>query len=95
MSQIKLTVTDIQQLTANIKMFEFKSTDGERLPTWDAGSHIDFHVGDHMRRSYSLANAPGDTERYVTAILREADGGGGSKYMHDEVSVGDELVIEV
>ena len=53
MSQIKLTVTDIQQLTANIKMFEFKATDGERLPTWDAGSHIDFHVGDHMRRSYS------------------------------------------
>ncbi|MDC0196224.1 PDR/VanB family oxidoreductase [Gammaproteobacteria bacterium] len=93
MSQIKLKVTDIQQLTANIKMFEFQSTDGERLPTWDAGSHIDFQVGDHMRRSYSLANAPGDTERYVTAILREADGGGGSKYMHDEVSVGDELVI--
>jgi vanillate monooxygenase ferredoxin subunit len=93
MSQIKLKVTDIQELTANIKMFELKSADGGHLPSWEAGSHIDFQIDEHMRRSYSLANKPGDTERYVTAILREENGGGGSKYMHDKVSVGDELVI--
>ena len=93
MSQVKLKVTDIQQLTTNIKMFEFKSKDGGPLPEWDAGSHIDIQIGDHMRRSYSLANEPGDTARYVTAILRETDGGGGSKYMHDEVAIGDELII--
>ena len=93
MSQIKLRVTDIQKLTTHIKKFEFKLADGGQLPTWEAGSHIDFKIGDHMRRSYSLANNPGDTERYVTAILRETHGSGGSKYMHDEVSVGDELTI--
>ncbi len=93
MSQIKLKVTDIQELTANIKMFEFKSADSGHLPSWEAGSHIDFQIDEHMRRSYSLANRPGDTERYVTAILREENGGGGSKYMHDNVSVGDELII--
>ena len=93
MSQIKLKVSDIQQLTTNIKMFELKSANNELLPSWDAGSHIDLQIGDHMRRSYSLANKPGDTERYETAILREADGGGGSKYMHDEVSIGDEFII--
>ena len=42
-------------------------------------------------KSYSLANDPSETNRYVTAILREADGAGGSIHMHDEVSVGDEL----
>jgi len=93
LSQIKLKVSDIQQLTTNIKMFELKAVDGGKLPTWEAGSHIDFQIGDHMRRSYSLANKPGDTESYITAILRESDGGGGSKYMHDEVSIGDQLVI--
>jgi len=93
MSQIKLKVTDIQDLTANIKMFEFKSADSGHLPSWEAGSHIDFQIDEHLRRSYSLANKPGDTERYVTAILREENGGGGSKYMHDKVSVGDELII--
>ena len=47
MSQIKLKVTDIQQLTAQIKMFEFKSADGGQLPTWAAGSHVDFQIGDN------------------------------------------------
>ncbi len=93
MSQIKLKVTDIQDLTQNIKMFEFKSADGGHLPSWEAGSHIDFQIDEHMRRSYSLANKPGDTEHYVTAILREENGSGGSKFMHDKVSVGDELII--
>ena len=93
MSQIKLKVTDIQELTSNIKMFELKSADGGHLPSWEAGSHVDFQIDEHMRRSYSLANKPGDTERYVTAILREENGGGGSKHMHDKVSVGDELII--
>ena len=93
MSKVKLKVTDIQKLTTNIKMFELKSEDGSPLPHWDAGSHIDIQIGDHMRRSYSLANEPGDTNRYVTAILREADGSGGSKYMHDEISIGDHLTI--
>ena len=93
MSQIKLKVADIQELTPNIKMFELKSADGGHLPSWEAGSHIDFQIDEHLRRSYSLANKPGDTERYVTAILREENGGGGSKYMHDQVSIGDELII--
>ena len=44
-------------------------------------------------RSYSLANDPRETHRYVTAILREDEGGGGSKYMHENVSVGDELNV--
>ena len=93
MSQIKLKVTDIQRLTANIKMFELQAADGGSLPSWEAGSHNDFEIGEHMRRSYSLTNKPGDTKRYETAILREEEGEGGSKYMHDEVSIGDELFI--
>jgi ferredoxin-NADP reductase len=93
MSQIKLKVTDIKELTANIKMFDLISSDGGHLPSWEAGSHIDIQIDEGLCRSYSLANKPGDTKRYVTAILREKNGGGGSQYMHDKVSVGDELVI--
>ncbi|MBT7954268.1 MAG: oxidoreductase [Rhodospirillaceae bacterium] len=93
MSQIKLKVADIQQLTENIKSFELVSADSGHLPSWEAGSHIDIEIDGHMRRSYSLSNRPGDTERWVTAILREENGTGGSKFMHDNVSIGDELTI--
>jgi len=93
MSEIKLKVADIQQLTDNIKSFELVSADSGHLPSWEAGSHIDIEIDGHMRRSYSLSNKPGDTERWVTAILREENGTGGSKFMHDKVSVGDVLTI--
>ena len=93
MSLIKLEVTDIEQLTSNIKKFQFSALDGAPLPTWEAGAHIDFQINDQLRRSYSLANKPGDTNHYVTAILREETGGGGSKYMHDEIKVGDNMEI--
>ena len=93
MSEIKLKVADIQQLTDNIKSFELISADSGHLPSWEAGSHIDIEIDGHMRRSYSLANEPGNTDRWVTAILREENGSGGSKFMHDKVSVGDELTI--
>ncbi len=93
MSQIKLKVADIQQLTDTIKSFDLVSADGGHLPSWEAGSHIDIEIDGHMRRSYSLANQPGDTDHWVTAILREEGSTGGSKFMHDKVSVGDELTI--
>ena len=93
MSQIKLKVTDIEELTPNIKKFEFSALDGAPLPTWEAGAHVDFQINDQMRRSYSLANKPGDTGQYTTAILREENVGGGSKYMHDERKVGDNMEI--
>ena len=93
MQQLKLKVKALQQLTAGIKKFEFVSLDGRELPPFTAGAHIDFHLENGLVRSYSLANDPKETHRYVTAILREDDGGGGSKYMHENVSVGDELNI--
>jgi vanillate O-demethylase ferredoxin subunit len=62
------------------------------LPAFEAGSHIDIRTGNGLLRSYSLANDPTETNRYVTAILKEPEGGGGSKWMHEEVQVGD--VIE-
>ena len=93
MQQLKLKVQKLQQLTPEIKKFEFVSSDGKDLPPFTAGAHVDFHLENGLVRSYSLANDPKETHRYVTAILREDMGGGGSKYMHEHVSVGDELNI--
>jgi len=61
------------------------------LPQFDAGAHIEVILENGMRKSYSLANDPAEKGRYVTAVLREENGAGGSKWMHDNVSVGDEL----
>jgi ferredoxin-NADP reductase len=91
MPDLKLKVTAIKELTPNIKMFELANADGGELPPFQAGAHIDIRTGNGLIRSYSLANDPAERERYVTAVLREPEGGGGSKWMHDELKVGDVL----
>ena len=93
MKELKLRVNSIQQLTQRIKKFEFISIDGSDLPAFTAGAHIDFYLENGLVRSYSLANDPKEKSRYVTAILREEAGGGGSKYMHDQLSENDEVSV--
>ena len=89
MAELELKVTDIRDLTPEIKRFEFVSATGGELPPFEAGAHIDVHTGNDLWRSYSLANNPSETYRYVTGILRELDSGGGSRWMHEELAVGD------
>jgi vanillate O-demethylase ferredoxin subunit len=91
MAEIELEVTEVKDLTPNIKMFEFVAAGGGELPPFEAGAHIDVRMGNGLTRSYSLANDPRERNRYVTAILREGAGQGGSKWMHENVSVGDVL----
>jgi vanillate O-demethylase ferredoxin subunit len=93
MADIKVRVNKVSALTPDIKMFELVAAEGGELPLFEAGSHIDVQTGAGVRRSYSLANDPDETGRYITAILREANGGGGSKWMHDAVKEGDVLTV--
>ncbi|AOK08262.1 PDR/VanB family oxidoreductase [Burkholderia sp. AU28942] len=68
---------------------EFVSDDGSPLPRFDAGAHIDVHLPGGFVRQYSLCNHPDQCDRYQIAVLREADGRGGSRAIHDAVRQGD------
>src|SRR5699024_929255 len=48
-----------------------------------AGAHIDVHLPGGMVRQYSLCGRPGEASRYVIAVLRDDNGLGGSKCLHD------------
>lgn len=67
--------------------------DGERLPDWTPGSHIDLVLADGTTRQYSLLGDPRDAFRYEIAVLREPDGRGGSRYVHDVLRPGDAVGI--
>src|SRR5690606_27714230 len=51
------------------------------------GAHIDLQVGGYSRR-YSLCGRRGDSGRFEIAVLREAEGRGGSRFIHDELAPG-------
>lgn len=91
MSEIELKVTAIKDLTSKIKMFELVDPAGGELPPFEAGAHIDIKLGNGLIRSYSLANDPKERNRYVTAILKETESKGGSRWMHENVKVDDVL----
>ena len=90
---LKLRVARVEDLTAEIKLFELTAPDGAMLPEFEAGAHVDVVTGGGHRRSYSLANDPAERHRYVIGVLREKAGRGGSAWMHDNVKLGDTLTV--
>ncbi|AWV02437.1 oxidoreductase [Burkholderia sp. JP2-270] len=95
MSAATLTVRVARkwQEARDICGFEFVSDDGSPLPRFDAGAHIDVHLPGGLVRQYSLCNHPEHDDRYQIAVLRDAEGRGGSRAIHDEVRQGDTVRI--
>lgn len=68
------------------------ATDGNPLPDWTAGAHIDVHITDHTIRQYSLTGlAPAG--QYSIAVKREANGRGGSRALHEQFREGQTITI--
>ncbi len=79
------------ELTPRIRMIELVG-EGEPLPPFEAGAHLEVLTGAGVTRHYSIANDPAERHRYVLAVLREPDGRG-SAWMHDCVGIGDRLTV--
>ncbi|WP_118180489.1 PDR/VanB family oxidoreductase [Paraburkholderia phosphatilytica] len=91
--KIEARVKSITSLAEDINAFEFVSADGSELPSFTAGSHIDVHLPGGTIRQYSLCNPSTERHRYVVAVLRDANGRGGSIAMHDELHAGQCVTI--
>lgn len=93
MSTIEVKVANRVCEADGICSYELVRTDGQALPPFEAGAHIDVHLAGNLIRQYSLCNAPGETHRYQIGVLRDADSRGGSQAMHDHVDLGSVLQI--
>jgi ferredoxin-NADP reductase len=62
--------------------------DGEELPPWQPGAHIDLTLPSGTIRQYSLCGDPTDRTLYRIGILREENGRGGSLEAHTTALVG-------
>ncbi len=75
-----------------VVMLTFASSDGDVLPAWVAGMHLDFHLPSGRRRQYSLCGNPADVHTYSVAVRHISDGGGGSEEMHS-LDVGTRVTV--
>lgn len=78
-------------LADGVVALDLVPTNGRPLPPWTPGSHVDLVLPGGVERQYSLCGDPADRGAYRVAVLREADGRGGSVFVHDELAVGDTL----
>ncbi len=88
-STLPLRVQDITDVALGVKLFTFVQVDGAELPAFDAGSHIEVQLPNHVARSYSLLNAPGERHRYQVAVHLSPTSAGGSRYLHESLRVHD------
>jgi phthalate 4,5-dioxygenase reductase subunit len=80
-------------IARDIVQFELVAADQSELPPFTAGSHIAVTTPNGLLRRYSLCNAPAERQRYVIAIKRDAEGGGGSVSMIDDLKEADLLPV--
>ena len=90
---LRLQVVAIRRQAEGIHSFELADPDAALLPSVDAGAHVDVHLPGGLVRSYSLAGDPAERGHWLLGVLREKNGRGGSRAMHEQVRVGDLLTV--
>ncbi|MBR0755285.1 oxidoreductase [Bradyrhizobium jicamae] len=63
------------------------------LPPFEAGAHVDLHLGPDLVRQYSLCGDPFDRSHYRLGILLATKSRGGSATVHRAIHAGDRLQI--
>jgi vanillate O-demethylase ferredoxin subunit len=84
--QMKIAVKADEAM--DVVRFELVHPDGEPLPPFSAGAHIDIEVSPGLIRQYSLCNPPSERGRYVIGVLRDPKSRGGSRAAHDGLHAG-------
>ncbi len=90
---IEVLVTARNDQAQDICSFELARIDGAPLPAFTAGAHIDVHLPGGLIRQYSLCNPPWENQSYLIGVLKDPASRGGSKAMHEQMQVGQTLLI--
>jgi tetrachlorobenzoquinone reductase len=91
---IAARLTDIETVARDTRLYTFRRVDGAALPPYKPGAHIDLHLPNGLLRQFSLVRpASGDPESYVVGVKRDENSRGGSRYIIEQMKVGDEIKI--
>jgi ferredoxin-NADP reductase len=89
MEELRLLVRELRWEAEDVLSLGLVDPRGGRLPGWAPGAHIDLRITPGLERQYSLYSDPADRGQWRVAVLREDDGRGGSRYVHQQLRPGD------
>jgi len=95
--QLVLQVVEVHQKTDRIKRFRLRAFDDAELPAFEPGAHLPVFLptaadGEPFLRHYSILSDSGERSYYDIAVLQEPSSRGGSRYLHEVLRPGDQLI---
>lgn len=67
--------------------------EGQTLPAWQPGAHIDVHLPCGIIRQYSLTGPYSVADGYLICVALDSASRGGSRYIHQQLRPGQTLLI--
>lgn len=67
--------------------------EGQTLPAWQPGAHIDVHLPCGIIRQYSLTGPDSVADGYLICVALDSASRGGSRYIHQQLRPGQTLLI--
>jgi ferredoxin-NADP reductase len=90
---IDARVTAIEVVAKDTKAITLRRVDAGKLPPYRPGAHIDLHLPNGLIRQFSLVVPDAAPDSYVVGVKRDAASRGGSRYIYDELKVGEDVKI--
>jgi len=87
-SELDVLVADRHVAADGVVALTLRHPDGDELPVWTPGAHVDLVLSDDLTRQYSLCGDPAERTAWQVAVLQEPDSRGGSAFVHDKLSPG-------
>lgn len=92
--EMTLTVRERREESDGVVSLVLAHPDGDDLPAWKPGAHIDVHTEANGRVcQYSLCSSPAQSDAWRIGVLREPASRGGSVWLHDEIRAGDAVRV--
>jgi ferredoxin-NADP reductase/DMSO/TMAO reductase YedYZ heme-binding membrane subunit len=92
--RLHMIVVAATRLADGVIGLRLAARDRSVLPTWAPGSHITLFLPNGLERQYSLCGDPTDRTHFEVAVVRVDDSAlGGSRWIHENLGVGDALDI--
>ncbi len=90
---LRVQLARVTHMSEHICKYELMPLDGQPLPAFEAGAHVDIVIAPEFVRQFSLCGDPADRSKYVLGVLREDNGRGGSALAHRIFTEGRKLFV--
>ncbi len=78
-----------EAVSAGVVTLTLREVHDNPLPCWEPGAHVDLILEGAATRQYSLCGSVDETAAWRLGILRDPNGSGSSRYVHDQLHAGD------